>query len=175
MGEQIDMIDSMYEKENQELLIAKNVQRSYRNLSYIRDIIYATSLRFPKTGAISVNKKLAYAAENIHYSIFHMCEFLYRETRELKEYRYVSPMSLLDDIEQRVNAGNLPGRPLEELMTVWDDSVQVCRNAIRIATKALKDHKSIIAADYFIKSAREVRQALKDAYMISEGRYYCAL
>lgn len=84
-------------------------------------------------------------------------------------------MSLLDDVEQRIDAGMLPGRPLEELLRIWEDSVQICRNAIRVAFKNLQSHKSVIAADYFVKSAREVSGALKDAYMINEGRCYSAL
>ena len=175
MGKQIDMIDSMYEKENYELLVAKNVQRSYKNLSHVRDIIYATSLRFPRRGAVSVNKKLAYAAENIHFAIFHLCEFLYRETRELKEYKGETPMSLIDDVEKSLNAGNLPGRPLGELLVVWNNSVQLCKNAMFVAIRNLQDDRSIIAKDYFMSSVNEINQALSEAYMINEGRYYHAL
>jgi hypothetical protein len=173
MGTQTDMVDNLYDKENKELGIAKSIERSYKNLSYVRDVIWATSLRYKKygEGAFTVNKKLANAATQIHFAIFHMCEFLYRETRNLKEYRSATPMSLIDDVESRNNAGMLMGRPLVDLLQLWEDTTASCRGGLRLAQKNLQNHKSMYAAENFVKSARLIRKELAEAVTIDKRNH----
>lgn len=161
------MIDQMYEKANKEIMVAKNIERSYKSLSYVRDIIYATSLRFrgEKT-AFSVNKKLANAAEQIHYAIFHMCTFLYYETRNLREYSSATPMTMLDDAEARINAGMMQGRPLVELLDLWENTVARCRISLLVARKSLKNDKSIKAMELFKDSVNYIRTEIVEAIKI---------
>jgi hypothetical protein len=172
MGKQLDMIDSLYEKESRELAIAKNIQRGYKNLEYIKGIIYATSLRFKSNGtAFSTNKKLANAVEMIHYAIFHLCTFIYYETRELKEYEGVTPMSLIDDVEEHVSFGNTPGKPLDEIMRLWKDSTFLCTVGLNLAVKNLQNDKSIQAYNDFRKASQWISRELEEAYLLNEIKY----
>jgi len=171
MGQQIDMIEQLYEKANKELLIAKNIENRYRSLSYVRDVVYATSLRFKNDNSVfSVNKKLANAAEQMHYTIFHMSTFLYYETRNLREYSGVTPMTLLDQAESRINAGMMQGRPLSELLQLWEETASSCRIALMTARRYLKNDKSLEAVRLFEKSVEYVTSELNEAIKINNKK-----
>jgi hypothetical protein len=176
MGQQFDMIGQLYEKANRELMAAKNIEQSYKNLSHVRDIIYATSMRFKNDkSAFSVNKKLANAAEQIHYTIFHMCTFLYYETRGLREYSSVNPMILLDNAESRINAGMMNGKPLVELLELWEKATSSCRIALLVARKNLKNDKSLKAIDLFNSSIEYISEELNEAILINAKKKKDAL